>query len=126
MIILAIIVVLGLAAVSAWAGPWGGPRGGGSPGYGAYMGPQGQAFLDETADLRDELAAKRGEYHALMSRENPDPKEAARLQQEMSRIRDQIRTKAQSYQDPSAYGRYDNRGYGGRWGHHKGGGGYCW
>lgn len=120
-----VITVFGLAAVSAWAGPWGGYMRGGGPGYGANTGPQSQAFLDETADLRNELAGKRGEYQALMARENPDPKEAARIQQEMSRIRDQIRNKAEAYQDSSGYGRNDGRGYGGRWGHHRGGG-YCW
>lgn len=123
MIIMAVVVVLGLAAASAWAGPWGGHWGRGGPGYGA--GPESQAFLEETADLRDELAGKRGEYQALMAGQNPDPKEAARLQQEISRIREQIRIKAQSYQDSSAYNRYGDRAYGGRGGHHRGGG-YCW
>lgn len=119
MIILTAIVVSGLVAAAAW----GGPGGRGGYGYGANTGPQSQAFLDETADLRNELAGKRGEYNALMSRENPDPKEAARIQQEMQKIREQIRVRAQSYQDSSADGRGN---YSGRWGHHRGGGGYCW
>ncbi|MFW6082334.1 MAG: hypothetical protein ACOC7W_10495, partial [Desulfosalsimonas sp.] len=66
-IVLALIAAVGLIATAAWAGPrGGGPWGGrgGGPGYCANMGPQSQAFMEETADLRDELAGKRGEYHA--------------------------------------------------------------
>lgn len=129
-IILAVITVFGLVAASAWAGPWGGPRGvrGGGPGYCATTGPQSQAFLDETADLRNELATKRGEYHALMAAENPDPKRAGQLQQEMNSIREQIRTKAQDYQELGTADRHSHRGYDSRgdgWGHHRGGRGYC-
>ncbi|MFP4668023.1 MAG: hypothetical protein ACLFMN_04420 [Desulfobacterales bacterium] len=129
MIVLAAITMFGLLAATAWAGSWDGPRGRGGPGYSANAGPQSQAFLEETADLRSELSAKRGEYQALMSRENPDPKKAARVQREMQEIREQIRAKAQTYQDSSEYGRYSDRGgHGGRLGHHRGGrgGGYCW
>ncbi|MFO7839984.1 MAG: hypothetical protein R6X08_10875, partial [Desulfosalsimonadaceae bacterium] len=79
-----------------------------------------QAFMEETADLRDELAGKRGEYQALMARENPEPERASELQREMSEIREQIRSKAQNYQAYSGNDRYGNRG------RHGNSGGRCW
>ncbi len=131
--ILTVLAVMGLIAGVAFAGPWGGARGGYHNGYGpgghggpcyygGNAGPEHQAFLEETADLRSELAGKRGAYHALISRENPDPERAAALQQEMSRIREQIRAKARNYEYK---GTSAARGYGGGWGHHRGGG-CCW
>lgn len=125
MIILAAIAMFGLIAGAAWAGPWGGS------GYYNSYGTNNQAFAEETADLRSELAGKRGEYQALMSRDNPDPERAAQLQKEMVQLREQIRTKAQAYADTSEYGRYNGRGYADGWGHHRGGrghyrGGGCW
>ncbi|MCF8027911.1 MAG: periplasmic heavy metal sensor [Desulfobacteraceae bacterium] len=129
--ILTVLAVVGLIAGVAFAGPWGGARGGYNQGYGPganagpcynsqNFGPQHQAFLDETADLRHELAGKRGEYHALMAHSNPDPKQAARLQQEMNSIREQIRAKAR---DRGINAPVGTRGYGGR-GYHRGG--RCW
>lgn len=137
MTILAVLAVIGLVAGAAWAGPWGGPRDGYHRGYGPGMsggycyygsgGPQSQAFLDETADLRKELAGKRGEYQALMAQENPDPKRASQLQQEMEQIREQLRAKARKYDNAPAYGGPSgDRGYGGGWAHHRGPRGYCW
>ncbi|MFP4159104.1 MAG: hypothetical protein ACLFQ9_04710 [Desulfobacterales bacterium] len=113
LIVLALIATVGLIATAAWAGPGGGgQRGGwgGGPGYCANMGPQSQAFMEETADLRDELAGKRGEYQALMARENPDAERASELQREISQIREQIRSKAQNYQAYSGNDRYGDRG----------------
>ncbi|MFP3980097.1 MAG: hypothetical protein ACLFUY_01785 [Desulfobacterales bacterium] len=124
LIVLALIATVGLIATAAWAGPRGGWGGGGS-GYCANMGPQNQAFMEETADLRDELAEKRGAYQALMARENPDPERASELQREMSQIREQIRAKAQNYQAYSGNDRYGDRGHGGH-GWHAGPRGRCW
>ncbi|MFW6334229.1 MAG: hypothetical protein ACOC0W_03085 [Desulfosalsimonas sp.] len=127
LIVLALIATVGLIATAAWAGPKGGWSGGG-PGYCANMGPQSQAFMEETADLRDSLAEKRGAYQALMARENPDPERASELQREMSQIREQIRAKAQNYQAYSGNDRYGDRGHGGHGGHgwHAGPRGRCW
>ena len=129
LIVLALIATAGFIATAAWAGPrgggpWGG-WGGGGPGYCAHMGPQNQAFMEETADLRDELAGKRGAYQALMARDNPDPERASELQREMSQIRAQIRAKAEHYQAYSGNDRYPNRGYGSH-GWHGGPRGRCW
>ncbi len=129
--ILTVLVVAGLIAGVAFAGPWSGARGGYNQGYGpgahagpcyysGNPGPEHQAFLDETADLRNELAGRRGEYHALMAQDNPDPKQAARLQQEMNSIREQLQATARDYGYNAPAG---TRGYGGR-GHHMGG--RCW
>ncbi|MCF8024675.1 MAG: hypothetical protein K9J79_06605 [Desulfobacteraceae bacterium] len=135
MIMLAAIVALGLVAGASWAGPWNGPRDGYNRGYvhgpnGGYCyyggdgpGPGHQGFYEETADLRRELAGKRGEYQALMAQDNPDSNRAAQLQEEMVRLREQIRSKARAYADSSEYERYSNRGYRGGWGHHRG---MCW
>lgn len=111
-----------LTAGVAWAGPWSG-----SGHHGGY-GVNNEAFFNETADLRSELAGKRGEYQALLAQEKPDPERAAQLRQDIVQLREQIRTKAQAYADTSDYERYDRRGYGhhrGGRGHHRGGG-YCW
>lgn len=134
MIIIAMLAIIGLVAGATWAGPWGGMRAGyhhgyeqgwqAGPSYTGNAGADRQAFLEETADLREELAGKRGEYNALMARDNPDPKQAATLQREIVQLREQIRAKAQAYNDSSEYGRYNGRGYGGGWGHHRGG--RCW
>ncbi|MCF8037405.1 MAG: hypothetical protein K9K62_11075 [Desulfobacteraceae bacterium] len=134
LIVLALIATVGFIATAAWAGPrgggpWGG-WGGDGPGYCANMGPQNQAFMEETADLRDELAGKRGAYQALMARENPDPERASELQREMSQIREQIRSRAQNHQAYSGNDHYGNHGYGDRGrggrGWHGNSGGRCW
>ncbi len=53
-----------------------------------------QAFMKDTADLRQNLAVKRGEYRALMAGENPNPKEAGKLSGEIAGLKDQLREKA--------------------------------
>lgn len=133
-ITIAVMAVIGFAAVSAWAGPWGGPRGqmwgGGGPGYCLNATPEGRQFYDETAELRSELAGKQGEYRALMYGGNPDPERAGQLQREMSGIQDELRTKARQYQDETGFTPYAGRGgyaprggRGGRGGHRMG---PCW
>lgn len=53
-----------------------------------------QAFMTDTAELRQSLAVKRGEYRALMAGENPDAKAAGKLSGEIVVLRDQLRAKA--------------------------------
>ncbi len=106
-ITIAVMAVIGFAAVSAWAGPWSGPRGGmwggGAPGYCLYADPEGRQPYDETAELRSELAGKQGEYRALMRGGNPDPERAGQLQREMSDIQNELRSKARQYRDETGY-----------------------
>lgn len=104
---------------AAWACPGCGYHGGGgwngNPGYYGDTAPNSQQFYNETASLREELAAKRGEYNALIAQDNPDPKQAAQLQKEIARLQNQIQSNAQAYNNPptGAHG----------WGHR---GGWCW
>jgi zinc resistance-associated protein len=109
-ITLAVVGVVGLVASQALAwGPWrqGGWSSMGSH-YGAYTGGAYQNFLNDTAQLRQELAAKQGEYDALLAQPNPDPKRTAQVSQEIARLQEQIQTKAQSpgtaAPGPYAYG----------------------
>jgi zinc resistance-associated protein len=94
-----------------WDGYWGGPMGGPMAGYqnGNYQG-----FYDQTAQLRQDLAAKQGEYNALLATSNPDPKQAAELNREIAVLRDQLTAQARSYALPPANGGYYGRmgGYG--------------
>ena len=53
-----------------------------------------QAFMKDTAGLRQSLAEKRGEYRAVMAGENPDPKAAGKLSGEIAGLKDQLREKA--------------------------------
>jgi zinc resistance-associated protein len=109
-ITLAVVGVVALVASQALAcGPWGwggwGPRSGY---YGASTGGAYQSFLNDTAQLRQELAAKQGEYNALMAQPNPDPKRTAQVSQEIAGLQEQIQSKAQSSgmaaPGPYAYG----------------------
>lgn len=53
-----------------------------------------QAFMKETAGLRQDLAAKVGEYRALMAGDNPDPKAAGKLAGEIAGLKNNLREKA--------------------------------
>jgi zinc resistance-associated protein len=126
-IVLAMVVSLGLVASQALAqwGPYGGcGMWGPGGGYSANVnpGPADQDFLNDTAELRRDLAGKEAEYDALMVLPIPDPKRAAKLSQEIFDIRRQLRAKAQTYG-------FAGRGPRGDWhGRHMGpyAGGYCW
>ena len=102
-----------------WDGYWGGHMGGPMGGSYAdtYAGGNYQEFYDDTSKLRQNLAAKQGEYNALMASQNPDPKRATRLNSEISVLHDQLRAQARSHNLPAP-----NTGYGSRMGGH----GYCW
>lgn len=96
-----------------WDGYWGGPTGGPMAGY--YSGNY-QGFYDQTAQLRQDLAAKQGEYNALLATSNPDPKRAAELSREITVLHDKLSAQARSHNLPAP-----NAGYYGRMG------GYgCW
>ena len=84
LIVLITVVSLGLVASLAlacmWDGYRGDSRGSYSGGYASGM-TSGtyQNFLNDTATLRQGLAAKQGEYSVLMARPNPDPKRIGQL-----------------------------------------------
>jgi zinc resistance-associated protein len=100
-IVLVMVVALSLVASQALACMWdgydGGPMGGPMMGgYNSGVAPSGvyQIFLDETQDLRQELAAKQGEYNALMAKSNPDPQKAGQISREIAGMHGQLQAKA--------------------------------
>ena len=122
MMILAVIVSAGFIAGSVWACPWGWDWGGSrdSRGWGSDSGyydnrdDNYQNFINDSASIREELAAKHGEYNALMAQQNPDPKRAGELQAEIAKLNNQIQQKAQKYNVSSrgshnSASQYDNR-----------------
>ncbi|RLB85618.1 MAG: hypothetical protein DRH24_01535 [Deltaproteobacteria bacterium] len=129
LIMVTIMVSVGLIASQGLACWWGGYRGdsargsmmGTWDGYGPGVNDSGayRNFLNDTTNLRQELAAKRGEYNALMVQSNPDVNKASQLSKEIVRLHDQLRAKAQGagLQRPGNYG----PGYG-----HRCGGWACW
>jgi len=106
----AFISLIGTQAFACyWNGYWGGPMGGPVAGY---YGGNYQGFSDDTVQLRQDLAAKQGEYNALMAKSNPDPKRAADLSRQITSLHDQLRSKAQAYNLPAPGAGY---GYGWCW-----------
>ncbi len=120
MLILAVISLIALIATQAFAcymdGYWGGPMGGPIAGFDRG---NHQEFYDKTAQLRQDLAARQGEYNALLATSNPDPKRTAALSREISALHDQLRTQARSYNLPA-------RNYAGHNGRMDGYGRGCW
>ena len=126
LIVLVTVVSVGLSGSVAlacyWDGYWGEPMRGpmmGGPMMGGYysgmnQGGTYQNFLNDTVALRQELAAKQGEYNALMTQPNPDPKRAGELSREMVGIHDRLQAKAQAsgLPAPGAYGAPMGGGYG--------------
>jgi zinc resistance-associated protein len=110
----ALVVIVGLLASQALACWWDGNYGGHMMGWGSGRGYYSQSFLNDTATLRQELAAKQGEYNALMAQSSPDPKRASQLSQEIVGLQDQLQAKAQAqgYMGPRGYG---NGPYGDGW-----------
>ncbi len=117
-----------------WGCPWGGDYWGGARDgrWGGAYGDMGSApsgdhqkFLDETADLRKDLAAKGAEYDALMARPDPDPTRAGELSKEIFDIQAQLREKARQYEISGMR----HRGSHNHGRHHRGAwncGAYCW
>ena len=60
-----------------------------------------QGFYEKTAKIRQDLAAKQGEYRALMAATNPDPQRAADLSREMTVRHDQLSAEAKSFNLPA-------------------------
>ena len=89
----------------------------------SFAGCAYQGFFDNTSQLRQDLAAKRGEYNALIAKSNPDPKRAADLNKQITSLHDQLRSKAQAYNLPAPGAR---SGYGPMSGYSRGGYGWCW
>jgi zinc resistance-associated protein len=89
-----------------WDGYWSGPMGEPMAGY---SGDNYQGFYDNTAQLRQDLAAKQGEYNALLATSNPDPKRASTLNREIAVMHDQLRAQARSYNMPPQNTRYHGR-----------------
>ena len=112
LIVMVAVVFLGFVASQAlaciWDGYWGDPMRGrmmGGPmmggswcGYAPGVNPGGayQSFLNDTVKLRQELAAKQGEYSALMAQPSPDPKRAGEISKEIASIHDRLLAKAQA------------------------------
>ena len=80
------------------------------------------AFMKETAELRQSLMSKKREYRALMFTETPDPKRAGELTTEIVDLQNQLHKKAKAAGIPN--GDFKGRGMGRGHGHHKGRGGY--
>ena len=122
LVILVTVVFVGLIGTQAWACMWDGYWGGNMGGYGnSFAGGANQGFFDNTAQLRQDLAAKQGEYNALMAKSNPDPKRAADVSRQITSLHDQLRSKAQAYNLPAPGAGY---GYGPSGGYRRMGGGY--
>lgn len=102
MLILAAISLIALIGTQAFAcymdGYWGGPMGGPMAGF---DGGNHQEFYDKTAQLRQHLATRQGEYNALLATSNPDPKRTAELGREIAALHDQLRAQARSYDLPA-------------------------
>jgi hypothetical protein len=99
--ILIALSVFALGSSNVWA-QWGGS---------GYMNNGNSAFMDDTVQLRSDLAAKQAEYNALMVQKNPDPKRAAQLSREVSSLNEQIRTKAREFaNNGSSYNNMPMRG----------------
>ena len=120
-IALTLVISLGLFTAFASACPWDGYYGGGPAPSGDY-----QTFLDETVNLRKELAGNRAEYEALMARPDPDPTRASKLSQEIFDLQNQLQEKSQKY----GVSRMGHRGGNYHRGPYRSGGwncgAYCW
>ena len=87
-------------------GYWGDPSG--EPVMGAYDNAY-QWFFDQTAQLRQDLAANRGEYNALMAKSNPDSKWASESNREITVLHDLLSSQARFFNLPSSNSRYYGR-----------------
>ena len=123
MMILVVIVSAGFIAGSAMACPWGWDWGWGSDSdYYDSRDDSYQSFINESASIREELAAKHGEYNALMAQQNPDPKRAGELQADIAKLNNQIQQKEQKYNVSSRGSHNSASQYDHRYCSHRG----CW
>ena len=122
-LVIAAAASLTLLGTQAFANYWDGYRGGPMGGPTAMInGGNYQNFYTKTAPLRQDLAAKQGEYNALMTATNPDPQRTADLSREISILHDKLTAEASSFNLPAptagTYGRHHMNGYammGGCW-----------
>ena len=97
-----VVLVLVLAgAGSVWAR---GPHGAGMGPCWAASTPEGQAFAEQVAPLRQLLYQKQLQYQQMLNDPNADPAALGSLAQEMHQIRQQIWQKAQDAGVPCGYG----------------------
>jgi len=90
---LIIALTIGLIGTQVWA--VGGCTMTGGTAQAADVNPEAyQKFIDDTATLRLDLAAKNGEYEAVLAQTNPDPKQAGQIAREMAEIQAKIQAKA--------------------------------
>lgn len=88
------VVTIGFIGTQVWAWGPGCPWAGGGT-QAANVTPEAyQKFIDDTAQLRLDLAAKNGEYDAVLAQANPDPKQAGQIAREMAEIQAKIQAKA--------------------------------
>ena len=143
LMVLAIVVVLGIAVTSfaGWGrGHWGyghhigpgygmhrgwggGPSGYGAPGYQtdlsdedvARLNKERRAFFEATSELREEIYQKELELRSELAKPEPDAKKAAGLQKEISNLESQLDQKRldQQIKMRKDFPRLGNRGYGG-------------
>lgn len=94
------VLTIGIAGVqfagADGPGGWGNHREG--PCYGQELSEDQlkarSAFLDETADIRKNIAVKRAEMRAIMRGDSPDSERAAALSAELFDLRETMRKKA--------------------------------
>nr|WP_319396249.1 periplasmic heavy metal sensor [uncultured Desulfobacter sp.] len=110
------LFIVGFFATSAYAWGCGYGSGAGNRGYGKQFNNQSavnqedlDAFYKETQALRTSLFADRTELNALMAGQNPDPKRARALSENISKTQIALRAKAQQYNIPGPMG---GQGYG--------------
>ncbi len=127
--IIAAVLISGLAISTVASANWG--RGGAGNGYNCGNCPQGQylqqidpaiqekidAFVDETASMRREIAVKQAEKMALLRGTNPDAATVAKLTGELFDLRTAMRDKAEAagvdqYIGPMGGGRGAGKGMG--------------
>ena len=142
LMVLAVVVVLGIAVTSfaGWGrghwgyghhmGPgygmhrgWGGsPSGYGGPGYQtdlsdeemARLDKERRAFFEATSELREGLYQKELELRSELAKPEPDAKKAAGLQKDISTLEGQLDQKRleQQIKMRKDFPRFGNRGYG--------------
>jgi Spy/CpxP family protein refolding chaperone len=110
------IFIVGFFAVSAYAWGCGYGPGAGNRGYGNRFNNQSavnqedlDTFYKDTQALRTSLSADRAELNALMAGQNPDPKKARALSENISKTQSELRAKAQQHNISGPMG---GRGYG--------------
>ena len=154
LMVLTIVAILGFGAYAFadWGmgpgmmGRWGnyGPgwhhQGNGYNGYGNMMGnfsddeiqemnSQRNKFFKATEDLRQDLYAKQLELRSELAKENPDPKRASNIQNDISKLQAQLDQKRIDHMvEMRKINPNTGRGFMGRggMGYGAGPGGYCW